>query len=97
MTNKEKDKKRLYINIALLIVVFIISAFFFFPKIFPNFSKNPQDINKASSTTFVKKYNNIKSIETDIFTDERFKSLKYPTIDTYLKPMLGNLEPFTSK
>lgn len=90
---KEENKTRLYINIGLLFVIFIVSVFYFYPMFFGKEELAQQEV----STNFVRKYNNLKKLDGGIFNDERFKTLKNPVVLDYPKPKIGNPEPFAPK
>ncbi len=90
---KEENKTRLYINIGLLLVIFIAAIFYFYPMI----SGKEELVQQEVKTNFVRKHNNLKKIDGEIFNDERFKALKNPVVLDYPKPKIGNPEPFAPK
>lgn len=101
MIIQKQDKKKLYINIAILVVVLAIIAYFVFPMVFSSSSSGTEKDSLAgeanSSIIITKKYKNLKKIKTDIFDDDRYKALKPPASFDYNQPKKGNLKPFSPK
>ena len=94
MIVQKQDKKKIYISIGILVLIFGAFIYFVF---------SPDDVNEVSgvenieSISIVKKYKNLREIDSSLFNDERFKSLNFFVSEKYTSSQKGNPNPFVSK
>ena len=78
MIIQKTDKKKLFKNIIILVVVFGLTGYLILAN-FVSFDLPDEGVLSDnvvnSKNTFVKKYKNLKKISLDIFEDSRYKNL----------------------
>jgi len=93
------DRKKLYINIAVLGVVFSLTLYLIFSNISFSSSgeKNSVVIDSAVSQTIKFKYDGIRKIDLTILDDSRYRELQAIKSGFHPKLEKGNPEPFGEK
>ena len=97
MIIKKVDKKKLYINIAALIVVFGLIAYLLLNSFsFSSSEKTNETITDEVSMNIriEQKYSSLKKINLELFDEGKYKNLREPRRPNRPKLEKGNLNPF---
>jgi flagellar basal body-associated protein FliL len=90
------DKKKLYINISVLVIIFGLIGYLLLSSFVFNGSKDEDVIivGEVAEVEIDAKYKDFKKINLDIFEDNRYGVLREPIIGLRLELEKGNPKPF---
>ncbi len=97
MIIQKVNKKKLYINIAALVVVFAITIYLLLPSLSSFGAKKTEKLiggEQGLDVKIIKKYSSLKRINLELFDDERYLNLREPRRNNYPELEKGNPNPF---
>ena len=96
MIVQKQDKKKFYISVGILLFIFMVFIYFIFLSSSGDID-GPADAKNIENISIVKKYKNLRVINSGLFNENRFKNLRFFISDEQVSAQKGNPNPFVRK